>query len=336
MSEFQAIGLAVVAVLFAFVFILYPKNTKSDPKNKAVDKKDKSGHHYAMILDELTVSGTRPIPKQLAVEDAKVDIISRNRTTGRPEELEEFEKIRIAAEKQIQRERNKAIFKDYPKEHKLRYCGALDEDLVARTPNELDALLKALEGEPDLQIADCYNHHNYGLAIWNGEQWLRGDLYELINGNPYISFEVEVRTLLGDVKYSSVLAAFEERLLSASTDKAFNKIIAEGNPLFTHTTKVSAEYPFSRWEWLRDRLIAFRDKEVRDFTDNIAKATNKQVYDIALSVADEPLENLFVNIIRREFSARMAILKELDLAKQYQMDQQEQVKQELDEAARFF
>lgn len=273
--------------------------------------------------------------KQLDVEDAKVDYISKNRTTVTPEELNEAEKIRIATEKQIQQEREALAFNQYHNNHKLRYCGALYEDFIPRSLNEIYAILKSLEEKTDLQASDFYNYSNHFVAIWNGEKWLLGHLHHLITDD-HAKGKEEIHLLPSEIKYSPELLALKERLLSANLHAAFDKIIDDGNKLFPDSDYVDAEYPLNRWKWLRDKSINFRNKEIQDYVDNIALATNKQVYDIALSVADESSDSGFVSFIRREFSDRLKILKELDLARQYQMDQQEQAKQELDSAARFF
>lgn len=307
MTEFQLIGFVCIVIALTLIFIvdIFPKKKITNIKDTA-EEQEESGN------------------KQLDIEDAKVFFLNK----------EEVKK-----EHPWQRELDAAmaadLFKVYVRNNKLRYCGPLAVGKGV-LPLGLNTILKELEAQPDLEVSDFYNYLRHKLAIWTGEKWLLGDISDIIEYNPHSRLETRVSVQLVDtVKFSPELLEYKERLDSSINYSEFNKILAEGETFFI-TTRAEDEWPFNRWKRLNDQVVARKEATDREYRENLIKASNKQVYDIALSVSDEPIDNIFVDIIRREFSARLAILKELDLARQYQMDQQEQAKQELDEAAKFF
>lgn len=307
MTEFQLVGLVCVVIALTLVFIL------------DVFPKKKLPTQVPIIEDQEGMES-----KQLDIEDAKVFFLTK----------EEVKKEN-QHQKEIDAELAASRLRGYVRDNKLRYCGplAVSEEVSSL---ELSPILKELEAQSDLEVSDFYNYSNHKLAIWTGVEWLFGELNDVITYNPRTSLETLVSVgLVNTVKYNPELLAYIERLDSFTNYSEFDKILKEGE-IFFITNQADSEWPFNRWKRLSDQATARKDTKDREYDENLTKASNKQVYDIALSVVDEPVDNLFVDLIRREFSARLAILKELDLAKQYQMDQQEQVKRELDEAARFF
>ena len=310
MSEFQLVGFVCIVIALTLVFILdvFPKKKPPAPEPIVEDQEGMQS-------------------KQLDIEDAKVFFLTK----------EEVKKEN-PHQKEIDAELAACRLRGYVRDNKLRYCGPLQvtEKISPSGLSELSEILEELKTQPDLEVSDFYNYYRHNLAIWTGEEWLLGEITDIVTYNPHSRFETRVSVeLVNTVKYNPELLAYIERLDSFTNYSEFDKILNEGKTFFI-TNQADSEWPFNRWKRLSDQAVARKDNKDHEYSENLTKASNKQVYDIALSVVDEPVDNLFVSIIRREFSARLAILKELDLAKQHQMDQQEQVKQELDEAARFF
>lgn len=310
MSEFQLVGFVCIVIALTLVFILdvFPKKKQPTPEPIVEDQEGMQS-------------------KQLDIEDAKVFFLTK----------EEVKKEN-PHQKEIDAELAACRLRGYVRDNKLRYCGPLQvtEKISPSGLSELSEILEELKTQPDLEVSDFYNYYRHNLAIWTGEEWLLGEITDIVTYNPHSRFETRVSVeLVNTVKYNPELLAYIERLDSFTNYSEFDKILNEGKTFFI-TNQADSEWPFNRWKRLSDQAVARKDNKDNEYSENLTKASNKQVYDIALSVVDEPVDNLFVSIIRREFSARLAILKELDLAKQHQMDQQEQVKQELDEAARFF